>query len=152
MAIGALPRKDRRAALFSLLDEASGATRLGTRITLEQAPEGRQHAYYALESFSDVDNDQHRGRGRVMKAWTATTRLAFSLVRYANDMDAARDAADDAIDNIEQALYQPRPKVVAEVTNLDVTSVGVTERVHDSREWLVYDLDIRGIAAFDLGA
>ncbi len=152
MAIGAINRKALRAAVYVLVDAATGATRLEDRITLEAAPEGREHAYYAVETFDDSDTATHRGSGIAEKRHTLTLRLAFSLARYVHDQDAGRDAADDAIDDLERSLYQPAAGQVAQLANLDVTAFRKRERLHASREWLIYDLLIEVLAGFDLAA
>ena len=153
MAIGAINRKDVRAAVYALVDAATGATRLSTRIALQQAPEGMEHAYYAVEEFTDNDADEpHRGRGIVPKSYELTLRLAFSLIRYAHDQDGARDAADDAIDALERALYQPSAQVAHHAEKLDVTRFSKTERLHESNEWLIYDITVEALAGLNLAA
>jgi hypothetical protein len=152
VAIGALNRKQFRAAIYTLVDAATGATRLDDRISLEQAVRGRQSAYYAVETFDDEDPQGHRGKGLVPKSYAMTIRLAFHLLRYTHDTDAGRDAADDAIDDLERSLYQPAAGQAASVANLDVTRIRKVERLHESREWLIYDLTVDALAMLDLSA
>ena len=152
MSVGALSTKALREAVHALIDAATGATRLDDRITLDAAPQGREHAYYALEKWDTADRDSHKGRGIVSLEHTISARLAFSLIRYAHDQDAGRDAIDDALDSLRRRLYQPQAAQASNVANLTVTAFDQIERLHDSREWIVYDLTITALAGFDMAA
>lgn len=152
MAVGGISRKTFRANVYTLVDAATGASRLDDRISLEQAVRGRGDAYYAVEAFDDEDPQGHRGKGLVPKVYTLTIRMAFHLLRYTHDQDSGRDAADDAIDDLERSLFQPAVAQETAVANLDITRFRKRERLHESREWLIYDITVDALANFDMDA
>jgi hypothetical protein len=152
MAVGAVNRKDRRTALYGLMDAATGGTRLDTHISLSQAPEGREHLYYALEEPIEDEPLPSRGKGVVPYRWRCVFRLAVSRIRYAANLDAAQDLADDFADDVRRSLHEPAAGEQTHLTNIDIIDVRVRSRQHETNEWLIYDITIVGLSALDLAA
>jgi hypothetical protein len=145
MSAGALDRSSLRANLSTLLGAASGVAE-SAHIDLEAGPQGRAHTYWSIASLSSKDaGSRGRRTTTVSKQWSV--RLTYAHRINPKDRETTRDAALDNLDALERAI---RNSSNAARASLSITDWTDKERLSGSREWLVWDIDLGILAAFDL--
>ena len=145
MSVGALDRSSLRANVSTLLGAATGVAE-SAFIDLEAGPQGRAHTYWSIASLSSKDaGSRGRRATTVSKRWSVLVRYAHRI--NPKDRQTTRDAALENLDALERAI---RNSSAAEGASLAVTDWSDKERLTGSREWLIWDIDLGVLSAFDL--